>query len=301
MPKAESSSSRRTRRRSLPVSLNGSSAQIWMRSGVRAERKCSLDVAAQLVFGGLRPRLEHHGRDHPLPPLDIRDADHGRRLDGGVLEEDVLDLARGQVLAAPDDHVVEPSLHEQVALRVDPPGVAGVEPPVVDGVGAAEVLAGDLVAAHPDLARLAVGHRPALGVTDRHLDPGQDAPDGSEPCPHVGLVAAEGRPVIIGAEHGDGARGLGEPVGVHQVEPVEEHHGPLHHRAGHRTPAVGKRSHGGQTRAVGVDDVEDAAEHRRHDHGVGDRLGPDGCHPGVGVEALELHHAAADVGRRQHR
>ena len=37
--------------------------------------------------------------------------------------------------------------------------------------------------------------------------------------------------------------------------------------------AVGQRPQRREAAAVGLDDVEDAAEHGRHDHGVGDALG----------------------------
>ena len=107
--------------------------------------------------------------------------------------------------------------------------------------------------------------------------------------------------MVVGTEDRDRARRLGEAVGVHEVEPVEQRHGPLDHRPRHRTAAVGERAHRRQPAAVGVDDVEDAVEHRRHDHGVGDRLVAHELHPLLGVEALELHDPASGVGGRQHR
>ena len=74
---------------------------------------------------------------------------------GGVLDEDVLDLARRDVLGPADDHVVEASGEVQVALGVEPAAVAGGEPAGVDRSAVApEVLAGDLLAPHPHLALL---------------------------------------------------------------------------------------------------------------------------------------------------
>ena len=69
----------------------------------------------------------------------------------------------------------------------------------------------------------------------------------------------------------------------------------------HRAAAVGERPHRRQAPTVGLDHVEDAVEHRRHDHGVGDRLLAHEPHPLLGVEALELHDPPARVGGGQHR
>ena len=87
-----------------------------------------------------------------------------------MLEQHVLDLAGRQVLAAAHDHVVEPALDEQEAVVVEVAGVVGGEPAVVVERAAAEVLAGDLLAAHVDLAALAGGDRLAVGVADLELE-----------------------------------------------------------------------------------------------------------------------------------
>ena len=47
---------------------------------------------------------------------------------GGVLEEDVLDLAGGEVLATSNDDVVEPSLDIEVPALIEYPLVVGGEP-----------------------------------------------------------------------------------------------------------------------------------------------------------------------------
>jgi hypothetical protein len=69
----------------------------------------------------------NEGRDH-LPPFPIGDADHGRIRNAGVRKQDVLDLARIDILPAPNDHVLQPALNSHIALRVDAAEVAGVEP-----------------------------------------------------------------------------------------------------------------------------------------------------------------------------
>ena len=65
----------------------------------------------------------------------MRDSDHGALVDGRVLVEDLLDLARVDVVAAPDDQVFLAVDDEVVAVGVDPRQVAGAEPAVADRLG----------------------------------------------------------------------------------------------------------------------------------------------------------------------
>ena len=58
---------------------------------------------------------------------DDRDLAHA-----GMAREHVLDLERVDVLAARDDHVVEPAVEPEVAVLVEPADVAGVVPAVAD-------------------------------------------------------------------------------------------------------------------------------------------------------------------------
>ena len=82
-------------------------------------------------------------------------------------------------------------MHEEVAVLVHPAAVPRVEPPIAGVAVDAEVLTGHLVAAHPDLAELAVGHGVALGVADRQLDAGEDPTDRAQPGAHVGSSLAK--------------------------------------------------------------------------------------------------------------
>ena len=200
-PNSSASSSRSTRRRSLPVSLNGSSSVSLIRSGVHADRSAPRTWSRSSASSTCGAGLQHDRRHHPLAPLDVGDADDGGRLDGRVLDEHGLDLAGREVLAAADDHVVEPPVHEQVALVVEAAAVAGVEPAVVGAAIDAEVLARHLLAAHPDLAELAVGHRVALGIADRELD-ARAAPD----RPSRGARAPRGSSLAKAARWSSGPR-----------------------------------------------------------------------------------------------
>ena len=56
--------------------------------------------------------------------------------------------------AAPHDHVVEPAVDVEEAVLVEPPRVPGAEPSVLGEGVVPHVLAGHLLAAHPDLALL---------------------------------------------------------------------------------------------------------------------------------------------------
>src|SRR4051794_8320783 len=76
----------------------------------------------------------HHERLDRLAPLGIGHADHRDLRDRGVLEEAVLDLDRGHVLAAADDHVLL-AVGDHHVRAVELATVAGVEPAVDHGFG----------------------------------------------------------------------------------------------------------------------------------------------------------------------
>ena len=75
----------------------------------------------------------------------------------GMLEQQLLELARIDVLAAADDHVLEPALDRAIAARVHRAEVAGMQPAVgVDGgggrLGHLEIAEHDVIAARAELA-----------------------------------------------------------------------------------------------------------------------------------------------------
>ena len=220
-----------------------------------------------------------------------------------MLEQRVLDLGGADVLAAADDRVVGAALAEEVALDVDPAAVAGVEPAVgVDlGVGA-HVAAAHLVAADEDLAGLVGLERVAVGVGDADLDAGHRAADRLEPVLEQRLVAVEAEAVVVGAEEGDGAAGLGEAVRVHEVGLGHEVQRALEHRLVHAGAAVREVAQRRDAQAgVGLHHLHDAGEHGGHHGGVGDALVAHDAEPVLRGEAGERHDAAADVGGAQQR
>ena len=89
----------------------------------------------------------------PVPSARV-----GGLEDRGVSIETLLDLLGVDVLAAADDHVLDPVDDSQVAVLVDDPDVAGVQPSVPDHLGGlvrlAEIAAHHVGAADHDLAAL---------------------------------------------------------------------------------------------------------------------------------------------------
>src|SRR5208283_3356656 len=85
-----------------------------------------------------------------LAPFLVRTRDHGGELDARMLEQGVLHIDRGDVLAARDDDVLRAVAELDVAVRMLDPEIAGVEPAAGEGlVGRRLVLE---VALHHDVA-----------------------------------------------------------------------------------------------------------------------------------------------------
>jgi hypothetical protein len=103
-----------------------------------------------------------------LAVLGVGHAEHLHRLHLGVAEQEFLDLARVDVLAAADQHVLGAADDVAVALGVDRGQVAGVHPAVAHRLarafGVAPVAEHHRVAAHQQFALLAHGQHLALGI-----------------------------------------------------------------------------------------------------------------------------------------
>ena len=151
--------------------------------------------------------LRHHVRHADLAHALVGHADDGDLRDRRVRQHDVLDLGRVAVEPAHDEHVLDAVGDAQVAALVHHADVAGVQPAVgVDRFGGGgwiiEVAFHHVVAAHHDFAGLAAWHLGAGLVDAAHFDVG-DRPSGG---------VGDGLGIILGAAHGDHARGFGEPV-----------------------------------------------------------------------------------------
>ena len=66
-------------------------------------------------------------RLQPLPELLVIDPDHGHLDDALVVGEQVLDLAREDVLATGDDHLIVAAVDEEAAVGVEVADVAAAE------------------------------------------------------------------------------------------------------------------------------------------------------------------------------
>ena len=140
-------SSRRTLRRIFPDALFGSAAT---RRYSRGRLKRASGEARQWASSSSARRVADDDGDDAAAEAVVRRADHRHLANAGVAREDVLDLDRMDVLAAGDDHVVEPAVDPEVAVGVEVAGVARVVPAVANrlrvGVGTVPVAAERLVA-----------------------------------------------------------------------------------------------------------------------------------------------------------
>ena len=189
----------------------------------------------------------------------IGHADHLDVLHLRVAIEELFDLARIDVLAAANDHVLEAAHDVDVALLVHGREVAGTHPAgLVDRflrLGLVVPVAfHHRVATRAELAGLAARHRPALGVDDLDLDVRQHLAHGRD--------AALDR--IVGGALRRHRRGLGHAVGDGDLAHMHVALHLLHHldgarRAGHDTGAQALEV---ELREVGM--VELGDEHGGH-------------------------------------
>src|SRR5437868_1457137 len=125
---------------------------------VRGEMLAQIIVQLFLFDLHLRRRPDER-RDH-FAPFRIRQAHNGDVADARMAKQQLLELARVDVLAAADDHVLQPALDRAVAAAIHRAEIAGMQPALgIDGGGGRrvvlEVAVHDMVAARADLADLA--------------------------------------------------------------------------------------------------------------------------------------------------
>jgi hypothetical protein len=156
-------------------------------------------VVRDLLHGELgRLALDDEGLEPPAPLL-VLDADHAHLGDVRHRVNRVRDLARKDVLAAQDDHVVAAPLDEQPAVLVEPAGVPGghrVPDPVLAAAagvapeGVQRVIDVDIGAnIQLEAAVLAAG-----GIVSAYADPSGPF---AAPRPPMLLNAAEVRFVLV--------------------------------------------------------------------------------------------------------
>ena len=186
--------------------------------------------------------------------------------DRGVAGEHALDLQRGDVLAAGDDHVLGPVGDADIAVGLDHAQIAGVIPAALEGFGGGlrilQIALHDDVAGEHQLAqRLAVvrDFGAGLAVDDRERGLGRVAHALAGVLLHPRFQRQRRPVVVLGAERGR-AVGLGQSVDVGQREADGLHaldHG--RRRCGPGDQAVHRLLDPRELVRVGVD------EHRMHD------------------------------------
>src|SRR5579883_721402 len=111
----------------------------------------------------LRARLELHIADRQFAGIGIGLSDHGGEADGGMLEHDLLDRRRIDIVAAADHEILGAAGDPEKAVGIEPAEIAGIDPVSVDKgplvVRVVEIAAEHAGAGHdhdPDLVRGAV-------------------------------------------------------------------------------------------------------------------------------------------------
>ncbi|ONM28185.1 Ubiquitin ligase SINAT3 [Zea mays] len=254
--------------------------------------------------GSLRPHtcMMTRRNTHAQSPTACRGPlgrlpEDGGVLDGRVRQQDGLQLGRGDLEALVLDELLDAVHDEHVAVVVDVPDVARVEPP--RGVdGALRLLLLPVVALHhglaphADLPRRVLGQRPPrVGVHELHLQVGQDEAD------RLLLGDLHRRPHVLAAAAGVRQRDaavLREPVRLLHLHAREL---ALERRQEVRRERRGGRHDGpegqaGQVELVGHGALHHGQHDRRHDGREHDAVRQQRAQERAQVEAVHHHHRA---------
>ena len=121
-------------------------------------------------------RARHDEGHHLLAPFGVELADNGALEHGRVAQQHLLNLARIDVHAARDDHVLRAILERQEAIFIEAADIAGVEPAALEGgrvgLGVLPVAGHDDFAPHAHLAGLAGWERVVVLIDDLDLNAG---------------------------------------------------------------------------------------------------------------------------------
>ena len=184
------SSSATAARSGLPIPSSGISGSVRTRRGPAARPSAARTAAGSRSRSGDDGRVDDDGRGDELSPLRVGQPDHAGRPHPGLGQQHPLDGGRGHLLAAGDDHVVEPAEHLQPAVartgRGRRSGTSRRRTPTRSGRGGPD-------SRWPGSVRRARCRRPASSRT---------------------RTPSSGNPVVHAA-----ARGLAHPVGGHHAHP----------------------------------------------------------------------------------
>ncbi len=194
----------------------------------------------QLAVGRRRAGLQHDEGLGSLAPLLVLHSHHADLLHGRVAHQHAFHFDRRDVLAAADDHVLEPVADFRVAVGVYDRGIAAVKPPAAHGLlrrlRIIVVPLHDDIAAHADLAEcLAVVRDLVQGVIQHAQIAGCDQLHSLARLDHAALLEAQRLVVRPRLAHRDERRGFGQAIHLGHVPPELTLH-PLDRRSGRRRP-----------------------------------------------------------------
>jgi len=221
--------------------------------------------------------------------MGARHADHGGLGHRAVRDQHGLDIGRINVLSPGDDHVLFAVDDIEIALGVDPPDVAGAQPPAVLrvdpgglGIGVRPIVVtqhGD-VAASDDLAAFAYRGFAIRLVEDAQVRAGQGFSDRGEPLRGG-----------FGFECGDHT--LGQAIEFNEIT-AEIFERARFQRQRERRSAAHDRPQRAQVGAVEGRALEHALHDHRHEGGVGGLVAGDARKDADRVELAFDDHRATD-------
>jgi hypothetical protein len=134
-----------------------------------------------------------------------------------VLEQNLLDLARIDVRAAGDDHVLGTVLQRQIAVGVEGAEVAGVQEAALERgrarLGVPPIARHDDIAADENLAGLARRQRPVLIVGHDHFDEAYGRPADASRSSQRGWPRARD---VLARQGRDRHRGFAEAIDLRE-------------------------------------------------------------------------------------
>ena len=218
-------SSRISRRSTLPTGLSGSEDAMAIVRGMSSSGQARRQERPQLLDVDRLAWPQHDLGVDILTAVRIGDADDGGHQHARVGAQRRLDLRRVDVAVVAADRVLDAIEDVDVAIGVDAPEVAGFPVAVAEFLGGllggVQVAEADRARPHPDLAVLAVRHRPAVAIDDQQFDAGHDAAGGGQVRLVAVAIRAGGRPC---SSKRDRAGVLGTGVDLHEdvAEPLAQ-------------------------------------------------------------------------------
>ncbi len=153
--------------------------------------------------------------------------------------------------------------------------VPGEEPAIcVEGGAFRRVFAGHLGATHPQIAARAGFHAGTSFVADLDFHAGQGAAHRAQAGANTVFATLQCAAMVVRPEQGNRGTGLRQSVRVHEIDVRQRLERLLQYPPADRRTAIGDGAQVVQPMRASDQSqlVYDAAEHRRHEHRMGDSL-----------------------------